>query len=575
MTDFFKKIKNPKFYAENFLKIRDKKGKLTELQFKPAQDELYQTIKKEYDSGKPVRILILKARQLGFSTLIEALFFQDAATRELVKTLIVAHDSKSTANLFKMNKLFYDKLPAALKPMRRASNAKEIVFENPTRNPEEKEKIPGLLSSIQCVPATGEGVGRSDTITNVHASEVAFWGRMDDTLDALLQAVPDSPDTAVIIESTPNGFNSFKKFWDDTVAGKTGFLPLFFPWFKDPEYRKPVPPGTVWSDEEKELAKTYELDDEQLSWRRWCIAANLRGNSEKFKQEYPSCPEEAFLMSGNPYFDVEAIILRIQNIPSPLSRTQNLPSLRRGRFIYSENSNLCPCDISWQEAPDGEIILYLEPKRGYPYVAGGDTAGDGSDRFTIHLLDNTTGCQCAELVYSGGSELWYTQQLYCLGVYYNNALIAVEINYSTYPERKLEEWCYPKLYVREKADDATHSPSPRKLGWRTDQRTRPLMLAELQTVVAQTPEMLNSKALLDEMLTFIKNESMRPEASPGAHDDLVIAAAIAHFARRQQKYIPDEEYNTVEWTKSQWEDWRRASASERKLLIERWGHPRK
>ena len=532
MTDVLAKIKNPRFYVENFLKIRNKDGKLINLHLKPAQEKLYNLMKAEHEAGRPVRIVILKARQLGFSTVIEALFFQDAATRELVRTLIVAHTADATANLFKMNKLFYDKLPRALKPMIRNSNAQEILFENPTRDPEEKERHPGLMSSIRCVPAVGENVGRSSTLTNVHASEVAFWGNMEDTMDALFQAVPDSPDTAIVVETTPNGFNSFKKFWDDTVAGKTGFVPVFFPWFDDPEYRKPVPPNTEWTEEEINLKKAYDLDDEQLSWRRWCIAANLRGDAEKFKQEYPSCPEEAFLLSGNPFFNVQSIVLRMNLVKNPLMR---------GRFIYSEGENLRPENITWEESENGEIYIWQSPERGVPFVIGGDTAGDGSDRFTAHVLDNVTSQQTAEIIYSGGSELWYTQQLYCIGKHFNNALIGVEINYSTYPERKLEEWGYPNLYIREKPDDVTRELNDKKFGWRTDMRTRPLILANLHTVMSQTPEAIESHELLSEMLTFIKNEDMRPEAASGAHDDLVMAAAIAHFIRGQQRYTIEVE----------------------------------
>ena len=532
MTDVLAKIKNPRFYVENFLKIRDKKGKLINLHLKPAQEKLYNLMKAEHEAGRPVRIVILKARQLGFSTVIEALFFQDAATRELVRTLIVAHTADATANLFKMNKLFYDKLPRALKPMIRNSNAQEILFENPTRDVEEKEHRPGLMSSIRCVPAVGENVGRSSTLTNVHASEVAFWGNMEDTMDALFQAVPDSPDTAIVVETTPNGFNSFKKFWDDTVAGKTGFVPVFFPWFEDPEYRKPVPPNTEWTPEEIKLKEAYKLDDEQLAWRRGCIAANLRGDEEKFKQEYPSCPEEAFLMSGNPYFNVETIVLRMNLVKAPMSR---------GYFIYSDGENLKPENIQWQDDPDGEVFIWESPEKGVPYVIGSDTAGDGSDRFTAHAINNVTSKQVAEIIYSDKSEVWFTQQLYCLGMYFNRALVGVEINYSTYPERKLEEWGYPNLYIREKPDDVTRELNVKKFGWRTDLRTRPLILANLHTVMRQTPEVITSGTLLREMLTFIRNEDMRPEAAQGAHDDLIIAAAIAHFIRGQQRYTIEEE----------------------------------
>lgn len=533
--EVLRNLKKPLWYIENFLWIRTKRNRLAKLVLKPAQRELYEIIKREHDEGRPVRLVILKARQLGFSTVIEALFFHDAATRALVRTLIVAHDERATANLFKMNKLFFDRLPSWLKPMRKNSNAQEIVFENPTRDEEEKLRNPGLMSSIRCVPATGGDVGRSDTLTNVHASEAAFWSNMEDTLDGLLQAVPDDPDTAVIIETTPNGFNAFKTFWDDAVAGKNGFVPVFFPWYKDPEYRRPVPPGTEWTEEEKKLREAYGLDDEQLAWRRWCIANNLRGDAVKFKQEYPSCAEEAFLMSGNPYFDNQEIALRLQHCGEPI---------KRGRFVYGEDEAGKPVDWEWQDDEDGEVFLYEGAAERVPYVFGGDTAGDGSDRFTAHGLDNTTGNQVAQMLYDGSAELWYTQQLYCLGMTYNTALLAPEINFSTYPERKLEEWRYPKLYIREKPDDMRRQLDEKKWGWRTDQRTRPLILANLQTVVGQTADMLASKELLKEMLTFVRNGDMRPEAAPGEHDDLVMAAAIAHFVRSQQSYEMFEERPT-------------------------------
>ena len=523
-------IRKPREYIERFLVIRTKKGRLTRLRFKPAQVELYETMKREHEAGRPVRIVILKARQLGFSTLIEAVFFQDAATRPLVRTMIVAHEEEATSNLFRMNKLFYDQLPTALRPMRKNSNAQEIVFENPTKDAADKERNPGLMSSIRCVTAGGGEVGRSYTLTNVHASEAAFWPHMNETLDSLLQAVPDDPDTAVVIETTPNGFNSFKTFWDDAVAGKNGFLPVFFPWFKEPEYRREVAPGTEWTEDEERMREAYGLDDEQLAWRRWCIANNLRGDAEKFKQEYPSCPEEAFLTSGNPFFDNEKVLLRLQSVPEPAAQ---------GRFVYGESENGKPLDWHWEDDERGEIKLYARAEDRVPYVFGGDTAGDGSDRFTAHGLDNTTGNQVVQLLYDGNSELWYAQQLYCLGMTYNRALLGVEINFSSYPERKLEEWHYPKLFIREKPDDASRELQEEKLGWRTDQRTRPVMLANLRTVMDQTADMIASAELLREMITFIRNKEMRPEAAPEEHDDLVMAAAIAHEVRAQQSYEVD------------------------------------
>jgi len=518
---------DPEYYLNQCLMIRSKNGEIVPLNLKPAQKRLYDIIRDEQAKDKPVRIVILKARQLGFSTLIEALYFQQTATHKHIRTMIVAHDDPATTNLFRMNKRFYDNLPDGIKPMQTTSNAREIIFDNPTKDKDEKTRHKGLDSTIKCVPATGSSVGRSDTLTNIHASEVAFWRDMDTTFTALLQAVPNQPNTSVIVETTPNGYNSFKTFWDNAVKGENGFLPLFFPWYEDPDYQMPCEDGTEWTDEELELQKSYSLTNEQLKWRRWCIAANFNGDAEMFKQEYPSCPEEAFLSSGNPYFDNAKIINRINQLTE---------APERASFVYGEDSGGKPIDESLEPDKNGTISIYERPKERRPYVIGGDTAGDGSDRFTLYVLDNTTGEQVASLLYDGTSELYYAQQAYCLGKYYNNALIGIEINFSTYPEKKLEEWQYPMLYIRVKPDDARGQLSTYKWGWRTDSRTRPLALANLHTIVEQNIEMIRSTELLREMLTFIKNEDMRPEAAEGEHDDQVMACAICYMIRNQQSF---------------------------------------
>lgn len=109
-------LRNPKEYCENLLMIRTKKQALVPLRFNEAQDNLYAVIRQQAALGKPIRIIVLKGRQEGISTVTEALMFQDAATRPNVKTLIVAHNSDATRALFKMNKLFYDCLPRRMQP---------------------------------------------------------------------------------------------------------------------------------------------------------------------------------------------------------------------------------------------------------------------------------------------------------------------------------------------------------------------------------------------------------------------------------------------------------------------------
>ena len=505
-------------YIENCLKIKTKSGTVVPFRLNDAQRKLYAVAKRQQDAGKPVRLIILKARQLGFSTLTEGLIFHACATRKNVNALIVAHREDATANLFRMSKLFYDELPAPVKPMLRASNAQELVFENPSKLRSEREARPGLRSRIRCATAGGRGIGRSDTLQCVHLSEYAFWPDGADgkasTLAGILQAVPSLPGTMVVIESTANGFEDFKERWDAAVAGENDFEPVFFAWFENPDYSMPVVPGTEWTPEERDLKDAYRLTDEQLQWRRWCIANNCGGSLDMFRQEYPSSPGEAFLHSGTGVFDNEQIVLRLERLPSPAGR---------GEFTDGE----------WTESETGAITLYELPEEGVPYVLGGDTAGEGSDYFTAIVIDNVTGRIAAKLRQKY-SEPEYVRQIDALGRFYNDALVAIETNFSTYPVMKLQEMEYPNQFSRERED--TYTRQMRKsYGFRTDRQSRPRAIANLVEVFSSHPEWFTDRELLEEMLTFCYNEDHRPEALAGKHDDLVMGAAITYAVRHQQR----------------------------------------
>lgn len=517
---------------ENYLWIRPKDVKEGEklLKFNAPQERLYNTIKKCYEKRKPVRIIILKARQMGFSTATGGIVFANTITSRLVQSAIITHRDSTTNELFKMYKRFYNKLPKELQPAVQASNAKELIFNTKDGK--------GLDSTIKCMTAVDEGVGRGGTTQFVHMSEYAFWKNAEEVYTAIMQCVPDTPDSMVIIESTANGFNDFKDLWDKAVAGENDYIPLFFAWWEMDSYRREYT-GFKLTDEEEELKRRFNLDNEQLAWRRWCIANNCKGNIDKFHQEYPSTPDEAFIFSGNSYFDMPSLHKAKEMCRQPLAR---------GYFKYGTDNNYKPTHYEWVDDPRGIINIYERCKSYNPYVVGGDTAGEGSDSFTAQMLDNLTGTQVASLKYEGSNELYYSQQMYCLGMMYNQALMAIETNFSTYPQRKLEEWNYDKFYIRESYDNYTHKLKP-SFGFRTTTASRPAILANLQSIIKETPEKIKDYSTIVECEKFVKNESGKPEAMEGAHDDLVMALAIAYNARNQQEFKPFE--HDVEPTKKQ------------------------
>lgn len=511
---------NTKQYIEKYIKIRDKSGKIINLQFNEPQQRLYDIIKEQKLKNKPVRIVILKARQLGFSTIAESILFKETTTKFNVNTGIITHQDEATKNLFNMSKLMYECLPQEMKPAKKASNAQELIFDN--------DKGTGLKSKIRCMTAGSQGVGRSYTYDNLHVSELAFWpGNKKTTMTGLLQAVPNLPSTIIIIESTANGFEYFKEIWDGAVAGENDFIPLFVGWNELKDYQMPYT-GFELTSEEIQLQRDYNLSLEQLTWRRWCIRNNCSNDIEQFKQEYPITPEEAFISTGTCYFNKEIIMGRINKI-------KNIKPLRKGYFSYSINGNKIS-DIEFIDDDKGYIDIYEEPKEGHPYVLGGDTAGDGSDYFTGLVIDNSNSKQIAKLRHNKIDEDEYSRQIYCLGTYYNNALVGLENNYSTYPTKKLKEYDYPKMYIREVEDNIPEVIQD-KYGFLTTKATRPIILAMLKEIFRDNISYINDLDVLYEGLVFIKNEKGRAEAEQGKHDDLIMGLAITYYIRTQQSFI--------------------------------------
>lgn len=564
------RIRVARDYIESFLKIRTKDAQLVRFKLNAPQRRLYEVIREQDRAGKPVRVIVLKARQMGFSTLTEAMLFWKTATRSNVESMIIAHKDDATANLYRMSRRFYENLPPQLRPILRASNAQELVFDVPARAPEGTR---GLGSRIRCATAGGSGVGRSYTLQCVHMSEFAFWpGNKRETFAGIMSAVPDEAGTMVIVESTANGFDEFKELWDAAEEsrrnGEDGFVPVFFPWHEMPEYRRRVPPGFERTAEEQELAESFGLDDAQLAWRRWCIRTMCGGDVDLFHQEFPSTPDEAFIATGSSVFPKPLVINRRKV-------AREIP-VRRGQFVYDFDDALPAgkkiTNIRWEDDPRGVVRILLPPEDSAPYVIGGDTAGTGSDRFTGQVLDNRTGVQAAVLQHRD-DETFYTRQMYCLGTFYNSALIGIETNYSTYPEKEMERLGYPNLYVRERVDTYTGA-AMQAYGFETTPATRPLIIDKLRSIVRENIELIGDFETLGEMLTFVYDENYKPQAQQGEHDDLVMALAIAHQIRGQQRYTKLEAPKAaVEWTDSMWEDWRNADADGREYLINEWGDP--
>jgi hypothetical protein len=524
---------NPEYLIELEFVIVDKEQKtvpffINEVQKDFINNKLNKAIK-EYKEGKitDLTFLVLKGRQQGFTSVITAYQLACSLLKKNFQGFTLSDKADNTETIFQNKAKFpYDQLPEILQPTEKFNNRRQLLFEK--------------LNSNWEVDTATENVGRSKTVNFFHGSECAFWKSMAKVQAGLGEAFTN--DCIKIYESTANGYNDFQKLWINKSA-----INCFYEWWKTSEYRirfenektkedfiKKIEKSKEWIFERiKILLEKHNLELEQVYWYYKKYQGYI--DKELIKQEYPCSAEEAFLASGNCYFDKEKVINRIEQLKEPL---------KVGSFIY-DYDGLKITNIKWKNEANGFIKLYELPKEKYPYVISGDTAGEGSDYFIGQVLDNTNGKQVAVLRKEFDADE-YTRQMYCLGKYYNNALIGIESNFDTFPIKELERIGYKKQYIREKEDTFTGN-IVKAYGFRTDRITRPLILSELQAIVNDHIENINDKETLEEMLVFVRNEKGRPEAQEGCHDDLVMALAIAYHIREQQDMTVKIDKNDLEY----------------------------
>ena len=513
-------VNDPLLFIETVLKIKDKLGHLIDFEFNEPQLRLYREYRKQQKEGRPVRIIILKARQMGFSTAVAALFYQATVTNYNTDSAIVAHKAEASTNIFDKAKLFFENSPAIFRPLRKASNAKELVFENPATNPRIKAISPGLRSRIRVETAVDKNVLRSATVQYLHLSELAFWPYPEESMASAMQAVPPQRGTAVIIESTANGIGgTFYDEWMRAERGESEFVPLFFPWYEMSDYRMPVPDDFSLTDEEAELKELYSLDDEQIVWRRWCISANCKGSIDTFHQEYPSTPHEAFLSSGRPVFDSKILDKAIMEAKEPV---------KQGRVVKA-NPKAMP---KFRSEYRGVLKIWEEPEEGASYVIGIDSAsgeqnGDYSVMSVFRLKDQT---QVAEW-WGHIPPYVLGEEAEALGTYYNRALLVPEANnHGVSVIDALRKLHYNRIFRRRATpDNRKDKASTNRIGWWTSETSKKLLINGLREFVREDVSRIKSKEALKEMLTYVYDDRDRSAAQNGCYDDRVIATALAVY----------------------------------------------
>ena len=490
--------RDPRSWIESNLFLRDKDRRLIPFLFNWFQDHYY-GYRTPFD-------VILKPRQLGFTTLVCGLFFADTLLRPNTTSVMVAHDLESTKRIFRIVQLFWERVPDAVKRM----------AGTPSRSNRREFFWPKLNSHFYVGTAGSLAFGRGMTINNVHASEFAFWPRPEEALIALMEAVP-KVGGRIIVESTANGVgNFFHDFWIAAKENRNGFTAQFYVWFEDPTYRLPGDPIRDLTVEEQKLRQDYGLEDDQIRWRR-ATMQRLRG---RFAQEYPEDDVTCFLTSGRMVFDLPALqraAARIQT-EGPAQRATVLPDRRGGQLP------MAPATLS----------IWRQPQEGRGYVIGADV-GEGlaeGDASCAIVLDRESGGQVAEL-HGRIPPDRFARLLNLLGRHYRLAMLAVERNNHGHSVLNVLQNVlrYPRLYHHVRYDYRRGQEVI--LGWPTDQSTKPILVDDLAAALLGGHVILRSAALVDELMTFVSTDSGSQEAQPGKFDDRVIALGVAWQARKR------------------------------------------
>lgn len=516
-------LQRPYLLIECCFSIVDKKRRTVPFFLNEVQRDF---ITKIETLGRQKPFFILKGRQQGFTTLITAIQLSFAIVRRNFSGFTVADRDDNTKAIFTDKaKAMYNDLPQILKPKEKFNSVNELFFDK--------------LNSSWRIASASSNVGRSRTLSFIHFSEVAFYKCSISNLQKSI-AEAATQDALCIYETTANGFNEAKALWDNGSCHN-----LFYEWWKTKEYvsceYEFLKTKDKWLKDRLKILEEKGLSREQLTWYAKKYASYIDKSS--IKQEYPCSPEEAFIVSGDCVFDKDVISNYLSRFD--VKSTQGRFKYEKRLFpIYDEQGEIADCesrisDIELIEDKNGFISIVEEPysytKDGItyqkPYVIGADTAGSGEDYFTAKVLDNTNGRCVATLRVQHIDEDLFAEQLYCLGTYYNNALIGVEINYSRHPVRVLHDLGYTNLYSQRYYNKSQSAPELR-YGFVTSSLTKPIIISNLVAVMRESIELETDRETLRELSSFVRGVGGKTGAASGSHDDLVMASAIAHFIGR-------------------------------------------
>lgn len=510
-------VDKPEHLIEMFFTVVDKNMNTVPFFLNDVQQDFLKRIndlEQQYRRGErtSIKVLVLKGRQQGFTTAITGSQMARAIITKNFSGFTLSDSSANTTTIFEDKARYvYNALPDAVKPTSKYNNRREFHFEK-------------LNSRWRVDTAGNKEVGRSKTINFFHGSEAAFWDSIKGIMTGLGEAL--TKDSIQILETTANGMNEYQELWSDADAGNNNWVPMFYEWWKTPEYRLPFESKANERRFRALVEDAPNTDDEfnnKLHWLRfekkleweqlyWFYKKYL-DLGENLKQEYPCTPEEAFLASGRPRFDIPTLMHYKEHCTRGVRG-----HIQNGTFIKDES---------------GLLEVWIFPKRGKRYVIGadvasGETVGSNKDPdYSVAAVFDEDSNLCA--LWRGRPEPdWFGKQvLIPLGTMYNYALLAPEVNNNGQSTRDAIKDDYDNIYQHVFKDKVTDEET-KKLGWHTTPKSKPIIINHMASVIKAKDFSCKSDIAIKEMMKYVIEDNGSTNASSG-HDDCVMAIAIALY----------------------------------------------
>jgi len=478
-----------------------------DFEFAWAQRRLVKEVERQYNAGKPVRIIVLKARQLGITTISEAVLYAWSFIFPGTSSLVIAHETDTSQSAFEKNVMFWEYWPYKDFYKLRSTTQRRIVWEHG--------------SAIRIATARNVKSGRGRTLQALHATECAFWDDPQTLMTGLRQTIPNKQGSIIILESTANGVgNWFHGTWEDAVDGRNDYTPLFFSWLEHDEYRLPchsINPLAPDLDSTEINLLRLGATLEHLEWRRWAIPSLCHGDDDYFKQEYPATMEEAFLSTGRNVYPIAK--LDEQYEPRHGHRGELLEIDGRMRFY---------------DDPLGKLILYATPsldrQHGQYMVSGDPSRTTMGDNACIQVLNINTFEQVA--VWHGKCDpVTFADEMAKVGAFYNTGCLIPEMEGPGYATiAALIKMNYPNLYKFHRGDRGGMAQVAMNVyGWSTNYQRKHWAVANTIKLLYDGSLVIHDPETYHQMRNYVvlDNGEMGNAREAWKYDDACMALNIA------------------------------------------------